>query len=55
MLRPELVLSLQVPNSFNSRKGKSILKALLDAGYIILSIIKLVYNLEIKDERYHKR
>ena len=55
MLRPELVLSLQVPISFNSPKGKNILKALLDTGYIILLIIKLVHNLEIKDERYHKR
>ena len=55
MMRPELVLSLQVANSFNSSEGKNILKALLDAVYIILPMIKLVYNLEIKDKRYHKR
>ena len=47
-MRAGSVLPLQifkVSNSLDNAKGKNILKALLDAEYVILSIIKLVITL----------
>ena len=48
IMGPELVLALQifkVSNSFYNAKDKNNLKALLDAEYVISSIIKLVITL----------
>ena len=45
LLGPALVLALQVSNNLDNAKDKNILKALLNAGYVILSIIKLIITL----------